>query len=251
MRRHILYIAALLLLACPIIRADEEFWFESDQPGFGTGANVVPFKKVMLEVGFQTDIMRRDAAVMLPEVLLRAGITHFAEIRLNVGGFAEQEGRWNYNIDPLVIGTKVRFAKGNKWIPKIAMLAELAIPCTPAQAAEMTVAPALHLLFENEVTHWLNICYDVGGEWDGVDMRPDVFISLAFEFNFHEKAGAFLESYNYITAFGRDFDGIPALSTGFYYQVHKRVQLDVYGSFNILDPDAYSNVGLGVSWLIN
>lgn len=263
MRRYLRYIFFLFSLTCyangqsvsevPSTEKAtiEEFWFEPDRPGAGTGTGVVPFKKVMLEVGEQFDISRRDLDVMLPEVQLRAGITRFAELRFSVGGNAEHEGRWNFDIDPLVLGTKVRFSNGYKWLPEIALLAELAIPCTPQQASSMTVAPSLHLLFENEVNRWFKIDYDVGAEWDGRDMKPDVFISLSGVFCFAKRWQAYLESFNYITGFGKHFDGIPCLSAGIYCQVHQRVQVDLYGCFNAMDPDLYSNFGVGIAWLIN
>ena len=245
-----LLILAMLTIFSGGIMAQDDWWFEPDRPGVGTASGVVPFKKVMLECGFQTDIERRRADVMLPELQLRAGITRFAELRFSAGGFAEEQGRWDFDIDPLVLGTKVRFCEKKGKVPEIAMLAELAIPCTKKQAEELTVAPTLHLLFTHETLSWLNITYDVGGEWDGRDMRPDLFIALCMDFTIAPKWHTFVESYNYITGF-KQFDGQAYLSAGFTYQVHRRVQLDISAAFNAKDPDLYSNVGVGIAWLIN
>jgi hypothetical protein len=70
-------------------------------------------------------------------------------------------------------------------------------------------------------------------------------------FNITEEVGAFVESYNYITDYGRNIAGECGLDAGFNFMVHERVQLDIYAAINAKDPAAESYVGLGVAWLIN
>ena len=133
----------------------------------------------------------------------------------------------------------------------MSFLANICLPATKEQYETSYVAPSIYLLFENDVTDWLNLCYNVGLEWNGVDATPSTFVALCLGFAMGEQWGAFVESYNYFTRLSTGTEAEWNLDAGFTYMPHHRVQLDVYASINCQDPAMYSNVGLGVAWLIN
>ena len=256
-RKYELSIMSLLLSV--VISAqqmpEDELWMEPDRPGMATGTGVMPFKKVMWETGFEAGL-GDEYSVLMPTTMFRFGITRFAELRVEYDGLLLQniDKSWTYEVAPLITGTKLRIFDGSeqyKWIPKVALMANLAIPCTPAMAKSMHVAPSLYALFSNDVTSWLNIGYNVGVEWDGMQPKPHTFLALCLGFNITEDVGAFVESYNYITDYGRNIAGECGLDAGFNFMVHERVQLDIYAAINAKDPAAESYVGLGVAWLIN
>jgi hypothetical protein len=154
-------------------------------------------------------------------------------------------------VEPITLGTKIKIFDGWKAVPKVSFLANVCLPATKEQYETSYVAPSIYLLFENDVTDWLNLCYNVGLEWNGMDSTPSTFVALCLGFAMGEQWGAFVESYNYFTRLSTGTEAEWNLDAGFTYMPHRRVQLDVYASINCQDPANYSNVGLGVAWLIN
>lgn len=251
----------ILLLVC-LVAANAQTdspTLSADRPGMATGPDVTPFLKVVWETGFEST-WDGDPAFLLPTTMLRFGVTNFAELRLEYDGsyyrFDHQELRhWSYDVQPLIIGTKVKIFEGYKWVPKISLMANLAIPLKrnfDALGNAQHVAPSLYLLFQNDVTDWFNIGYNVGAEWSGYSHIPSTFLALSLGFNIGERFGAFVESYNYLTRYGkRNTEAECNLDFGFNCLVHPRVQLDLYGMFNCQDPRNFNGIGLGVAWLIN
>lgn len=226
----------------------------ADRPGMSTGPDVLPFLKVQWETGFESD-WADGCSITLPTTMFRFGVTKFAEIRLEYDGTLAQTHRpheWGYDVCPLILGTKVKIFDGYKWVPKISLMANVAIPLTRVQLHETHVAPSLHLLFQNDVTDWFNIGYDVGTEWDGVTATPATFLGVCLGFNITDNFGAFVESYNYFTKHAvHNTEAECNLDFGFSYVVHPKVQLDLYGGFNCQNPKTMGFVGLGVAWMIN
>lgn len=257
MRKTLLFLALLGASFVSFAQTDSPT-LSADRPGMATGTDVTPFLKVVWETGFEST-WDGDPAFLLPTTMLRFGVTKFAELRLEYDGsyyrFDHQELRhWSYDMQPLIIGTKVKIFEGYKWVPKISLMANLAIPLSrvPDGFVQPHTAPSLYLLFQNDVTDWFNIGYNVGAEWSGMSHIPSTFLALSLGFNIGERFGAFVESYNYLTRYGkRNTEAECNLDFGFTCLVHPRVQLDLYGMFNCQDPRNFNGIGLGVAWLIN
>lgn len=254
MRKQLLVI---FLLAASMMVVAQEATISADRPGMATGVDVLPFKSVQWETGFQYDYSSGAHGITLPTTMFRFGITRFAELRIEYdGALNSSDGKaWTYEVQPLILGTKVKLFDGTdneklQWLPQTSLLLNLAIPSTPDLAKATHVAPSAYLLFHHDATDWLSIDYNVGAEWDGVKAKPATFLALCLGFGITDKVGAFLESYNYITDYGKNIDGSANLDFGFTYLVHPRVQLDVYGAFCCQDPAGSANAGLGVAWLI-
>ena len=247
----------LLLFVCTIVAQEsgEEVTVSADRPGMATGVDIMPFKKVQFETGFQWDYANKASSMVLPTAMLRVGVSNFAELRLQYDGTLAESGKnWDYGVEPIVLGTKIRVFEGWKFVPAISFMANLALPSSTELAQTMHVAPSLYLLFQNDVTDWFNIGYNVGVEWNGTDATPATFLAVCLGFGITDNLGAFLESYNYFTRYNLK-NGKTAVDTnldfGFNYIVHPRVQLDLYASFNCQNPKLYSNLGFGIAWLIN
>ena len=260
MMKKIAIVIALLAINFTTFAQTEEPNISADRPGMATGTDIMPFLKVQWETGFEST-WSGDPAFLLPTTMIRFGITRFAELRLEYDGsyyrFNDFYGHreWAYDVQPLIVGTKVKIFEGYKWVPKISLLANLAIPLKRdigAYATVRHVAPSLYLLFQNDVTDWFNIGYNVGAAWSGESPIPSTFLALCLGFNITDNFGAFLESYNYFTRYGKRNTEVECdLDLGFTYTVHPRVQLDLYGMFNCQDPRDFYGIGLGVAWLIN
>ncbi len=255
MRPHYFLFVILFPLSLFAQEAADD-WMQPDRPGMATGTGIMPFKSVMWETGFQCD-WNSGHAITLPTTMFRFGITGFAELRLEYDGTLTETShkRFDYEIEPLIIGTKVRIFDGcdnYKWIPQMALMANLAIPCTKELADFMHVAPSIYLLFDNDVTDWFSIGYNLGAEWDGYSSTPATFLAVCLSFSITPNFGNFVESYNYITKYGiHNTKGEAYLDFGFNWLVHPKVQLDIYAGFNCQSPISYSMAGLGIAWKIN
>ena len=257
MRKLLIFIALFGTCFASFAQTDSPT-LSADRPGMATGTDVTPFLKVVWETGFEST-WDGSPGFLLPTTMLRFGVTKFAELRLEYDGsyyrFDHQELRhWSYDMQPLIIGTKVKIFEGYKWVPKISLMANLAIPLSrvPDGFVQPHTAPSLYLLFQNDVTDWFNIGYNVGAEWSGVSHIPNTFLALCLGFNIGERFGAFVESFNYLTRYGkRNTEAECNLDFGFTCLVHPRVQLDLYGMFNCQDPRNFNGIGLGVAWLVN
>ena len=252
--KKILFVVALLMATVVGFAQEDHPGVMADRPGMSTGTDVLPFLKVQWETGFEGGCGDVHS-VLLPTTMFRFGVTKFAEIRLEYDGAlfqTENPHKWGYDVCPLVLGTKVKIFDGYKWVPKISLMANLAIPLTRAQLHETHVAPSLHLLFQNDVTDWFSVGYDVGAEWNGVNATPATFLGVCLGFNVTDDLGLFVESYNYFTKYAmRNTEAECDLDFGLSYVVHPKVQLDLYAGFNCQNPRTMSFVGLGVAWMMN
>ena len=253
--KRIIFSFLFLLSLSVLVAQESEFTISADRPGMATGVDIMPFKKVQFETGFQWDYSG-TSAITLPTAMLRFGLSDFAELRLQYDGTLTENlgAQWSYNVEPLTIGTKIKVLEGGQYVPAISFMANLAIPSTSDLARTMHVAPSLYLLFQNDITDWFNVGYNVGVEWNGEDAIPATFLAICLGFGITDNFGAFLESYNYFTRYDLSTGKTAVdanLDFGFNYIVHPRIQLDLYASFNCQDPKSYSNIGLGVAWFIN
>ena len=146
------------------------------------------------------------------------------------------------------IGAKVRCYEGEGAVPAVSVLADFSIPATGTKGFVVeNFTPSLYLLFENPITDWMSIGYNVGAEWDGSQPSPTTFLALCLGFSATERLGCFVESYNYFHKLGN----IYAIDFGLNYMVGKRVQLDLAANLDLNHPGQAWAVSFGVAWQIN
>ena len=275
-----LHIILLLVFLLPSLAFAEQHtvYAEADRPGAGTGANVLEFAQIQWETGFEVTHLRGMHIIALPTSLFRFGLGP-AELRLEYTGSLSIDDKQaespmsdlTYVPDPLFIGSKIRLWSGSdepklKWIPRTSLLLNLGLPITKNMAKYNPITGLVDFLFENDLTEWLNISYDVGVHWIDWAPTPDIAASLSFNFSPTDKLGLFVESYNifdpdafepenpnkYYTVYDINLD------FGLTYMVHPHVQLDTYAGFNLYHTESKlstpkNNVffGLGVTWLLH
>ena len=257
-----------------------EIWLSADRPGAGTGSEVLDRGFIQWETGFEVAHLPGVHSLTLPASLFRFGLHKRVELRLEYGGILaisdhpdtipSTADKYEYAPSPLYIGAKILLwdhhggSLNRKWIPRTALMVNVGAPLTPGMAQAMPVSGLVDLLFENEVTEWLSFGYDIGAHWVEWAPTPDIFASLAINFQPTDRLGLFVESYNY---FGTDAFALAVekrythydinLDFGLTYAVHRRVQLDAYAGFNLYEseplisgPKNFAYVGFGVTWLI-
>ena len=257
-----------------------EIWLSADRPGAGTGSEVLDRGFIQWETGFEVAHLPGAHPLTLPASLFRFGLHKRVELRLEYGGILaisdhpdtipSTADKYEYAPSPLYIGAKILLwdhhggSLNRKWIPRTALMVNVGAPLTPGMAQAMPVSGSVDLLFENEVTEWLSFGYDIGAHWVEWAPMPDIFASLAINFQPTDRLGLFVESYNY---FDTDAFALAVekrythydinLDFGLTYAVHRRVQLDAYAGFNLYEseplisgPKNFAYVGFGVTWLI-
>ena len=251
---------------------------QPDRPGFGTGTTVLDRGVIQWELGFDVEHYLGTHLITLPTTSLRFGVDRRAELRLDYGGVLAVSDHPDtdpstsdehlYAPSPIYVGSKIMLWEGSeerrlKWIPKVSVMAEIGLPVTKEIAKRMPISGNIDLLFENEVTDWFSIGYDVGAHWVEWAPMPDIFASLGLNFSPIDKLGLYIENFN---IFDCDADEILVgysnvymvyLNFGVTYLVHPRVQLDLYAGFNcfhsetmLSGPKNDSFLGFGVAWLI-
>ena len=224
-----------------------------DRPGYTWGAEVTPHHKLIWDHGFGYESTPEGANTLtLSSSVLRNGLFENLELRVGTDFMMYNDGdakEPTFGFSPLTIGTKLKVYEGSGILPSIGFLAELQSPHIGSKdLLPSHLAPSMYLIFENIVTDWFGICYNVGEEWDGESATPTTFLGLSLYFSFNDNLGAFVDTYNY---FHPEAENQYMGEFGLFWQVSRRVQLDVEADFDLQNIGKYYSVGCGVSWMIN
>ena len=244
----------VLVLASTFIYAQEELpSVAPDRPGYCWNAEVTPHHKVIWDHGFSYESTSEGANTLtLSSSVLRYGLFENMELRVGTDFMMYKDSdalERAFGINPLTIGTKLKVFDGSGILPSIGLLAELQSPHIGSKdLLPSHLAPSLYLIFENDVADWLEIYYNVGEEWDGESATPTTFLGLSLYFSFNDNWGAFVETYNYLHP---EDENQYMSEFGLFWQVSRRVQLDMEADLDLKDFRNYYSVGCGVSWLIN
>ena len=221
-----------------------------DRPGYTWATEVTPHHKIIWDHGFGFEATPEgESTLTLSSSVLRYGLFENLELRVGTDFMMYNEGEPTFGINPLTIGTKIKLYEGSGILPSIGLLAEMQSPHIGSKdLLPSHLAPSMYLILGHEVTDWLGIYYNAGEQWDGESANPTTFLGLALYFSFNDQLGAFVDTYNYLNS---DEGNQYMLETGLYWQVSRRVQLDLEGDFDVQNFGKYYAVGCGVSWLIN
>lgn len=242
---------AMLIIAGFCHAQEEDFSFPTDRPGNVWGTEVLPFQKISWENGFSYERDHGNRTIALPSTIVRYGIFDNVELRVGTDLQLFQEPPYQtklLGITPLTIGTKIHCYEGNGILPSVGVLAQLQSPHVgSADLLPDHLAPAMYLIFENDINDWLAICYNAGAEWDGTEATPTTFLGLSLWFSITDDLCSFVETYNYLHPDGNQY----LTEIGFTFSPLPRLQLDVEADFDIQQIKEYFRVGCGIAWRIN
>ncbi|MCQ2298795.1 MAG: transporter [Bacteroidales bacterium] len=243
--KKLLLISLMTLLSTAALAQTGEPVISADRPGMSTGTDVMPQGKIQWETGVGYESEGGAATNTLNNTLLRYGLVDWAEIR--VGMDLLHEGSTT-GLSALNVGTKISLVENRGWIPAISLLANLQCPRIGSSAFTPShLAPQLYVLFQNQVTSWFNVGYNVGAEWDGTLAEPSTFAAVCLGFSITESLGCFVESYNYFHSLGNTY----AMDLGLNWVVTRNLQLDLAANLNLQNTGNYLMISGGVAWLIN
>lgn len=247
-----LFLLTILLFTASLLLAQEEVDFTADRPGASTGPGVVGQNVIQLEQGIQYDGDGGAGTITFSNTLLRYGLFPGMELRLGGDGFLHrtenQPSGYNAAFSGLSLGTKIRCFEGRGVVPAVAVMADFAIPYTASAGFNVDhLAPLLYILFENPVTDWLSIGYNVGAEWDGTFPQATTFAALCLGFSATGRLGCFVESYNYFGSLGNVY----AMDFGLNWMAGKKVQIDMAANMDLRNPSHCWAISCGVVWQIS
>lgn len=228
-----------------VVAQTNEPVISADRPGMSTGTDVMPKGKVQWETGVGYESEGGAATYTLNNTLVRFGLVDWAELRV---GMDLLHGNGTTGLSALNIGTKIAMVENKGWVPAISLLANLQCPRIGSSAFTPShLAPQLYVLFQNQVTSWFNVGYNVGAEWDGTLAEPSTFAAVCLGFSITESLGCFVESYNYFHSLGNTY----AMDLGLNWVVTRNLQLDLAANLNLQNTGNYLMISGGVAWLIN
>ena len=250
MKKSIL-LFAILMIAGFCHAQEEEFSFPTDRPGNVWGTEVLPFHTISWENGFSFERVQGERTIALPSTILRYGIFENVEVRVGTDFqlLEEQPSQTQlFGITPLTIGTKILCFEGTDYLPSVGVLAQLQSPHVGSvDLLPDHLAPALYLIFENDINDWFAVCYNVGAEWDGVTATPTTFLGLNLGFSLTDDLGTYVETFNYLHPDGNQY----MTEIGFTYNPIPQLQLDMEADFDVQNLKDFFRVGCGVAWRIN
>ena len=256
----------LLLTLIPLqSMAQETEDFSPDAPGATTGVSIMPQGKIDWETGIGLEWDRRNGeharTFTINTSMFRLGLTPQAEVRLQIDECLTHTPDGTFGgIANASIGTKIKVYEGGKIFPKVAFMGAVLIPRgSHAHYLPKHVGFLAHLLFENELSSKLTLGYDVGGEWDGDTESPDLFFGANLTYQPTDKWSFFVESYNRYNSKRQDDWAKPGHDShfnfmsevGMDYKVSPRLHLNTYYDISFNEFSRYSNIGLGITWLLN
>lgn len=251
----LIIICSFLMLATTICHAQEELpILSADRPGNTWGTEVLHWHKVSWENGFAFESSSDEGqAITLNSTIVRYGLFENMELRVGTDFLmfkeVEDEHFSPLSVAPLTIGTKIKVYDGTNILPSVGLLAEFKSPHVGTKdLLPSHLAPSTYLLFENDITDWLSVCYNAGLEWDGETAIPTTFLSLGLFFGISDDIGAFVETYNYIHP---EQENQYLTGFGVSWMASHRLQLDLAGDLDFKNLGKYFSVGCGVAWMIN
>ncbi len=262
--RRTLCLSLLTFISVHSMAQDTED-YSPDAPGATTGVGIMKPGKIDWETGIVLEWDRRNGeharTFTINTSMFRLGLTPQAEVRLQIDECITRTPEGNFGgIANAAIGTKIKVYEGGKVLPKVSFMGTILIPGgSNAHYLPKHVGIQAHLLFENELSSKFTLGYDLGGEWDGDTESPDLFFGANLTYQPTDKWSFFVESYNRYNSKRQDDWAKPGHDSHFNfmsevgvdYKVSPRLHLNTYYDISFKEFSRYSNIGLGIAWLLN
>jgi hypothetical protein len=225
----------------------------ADRPGMATPSSIAEPKCFQIETGFsyEKNELKKpfQKSICYDMTLLRYGINQNAEIRLQTDYTQVKTDSANTTgFNPLTFGTKLLISDAKGILPKTSFLFNLTLPCFGERSFRpQNLAPSIYLLMQNDITKKINLCYNIGIEYDGESANPTGFAAICFSYSITEKLNGFIENYDWFANYIKPEN---FMDIGFGYILRKNIQLDISGNINLQAFENYSMINFGVSWRI-
>ena len=246
----------LLINSIILSQVKDSTVFVPDRPGFATPPDLIALNVIEVEEGIQyensTDGIMRNQNIQLSSVLLRYGLFKKAEIRIQTDyAYNIKDGGIHSVIsgfDPVSIGTKIKVIEQQGVMPNFSLLFNLTMPYLgKAEFRPKNTAPSIYLLFSNDLSEKVNLCYNYGLIWDGSSTVPTHFYAACLGINLNDELSTFVEGYGYLN---QTTNPKLYIDAGFAYLITEHLQIDLTAAGYINSFKDYYLFNIGFAWKI-
>lgn len=222
----------------------------SDRPQQSERPAVTPKGYFQMELGFEVEDTEPGFIYSYPTALWKYGVTNNFEIRLITEYITiQKEPSPDVNgFLPLGVGIKAKLGEQKGVLPKISVIGDVTLPGIVAEDFEtIYLAPDLRFAFEHRVSHFIDIGYNLGLKWDGINAEPDITYSLYTYFDLTKRLGLYVEGYG-STPQRDDVDMEIRADAGLTYLVGNNFLIDVSAGKGLTEDAVESYVAAGFSY---
>jgi len=229
----------------------------TDRPDFTESTSTMAPHEVQAEGGYTRTRAGGETSNTVGELLVRIGLTHFAELRLEPGSYsrvaspAGTETGW----EDSEIGAKVRLHNAAddhpSAVPAVALVFGSSIPTGSNVFRERHAQPEVKLASEWTLTHRLGLAtnFDVARPVADARRYTELAASASFGFELSPRYSAFAEAFG----FAPEIAGAKHtsyLDSGVAAILSPNLQIDIRGGvgLNGVGPDYFVGAGLARRW---
>lgn len=227
--------------------------FVADRPGIATSPFIIGPQSFQIGSGFSIENDHREnqsIQTMLWNTTIQYGINEHVDVSLQTDyAFEKADSAHVSGLNPLTVGSKFLISEGNKFIPAFGLLFNLALPYLGHDNFKPdNLAPSIYLLMENDITDKLNICYNIGLEYDGTSAIPTELVTICLSYDIAEKINIFVENYNWFSSESKPEN---YFDCGITYMIRENIQLDLSGHLDLRNVEKYNMIDFGITWNFN
>ncbi len=253
----------LLLLACVLMAcspnalpgaaaAQSSEPLVSDRPDFTESASVVGPRSLQLEAGYTHQREGPARTNSAGEVLIRAGLAEWAELRVGLNSFAwlDDGGTRSNGFGDLVLGAKLALlpapAEAYSPRPQVALLVGTSLPTGSGGFGSDNTQPeaklALAWSLGDRLALGSNLNY--ASQSDSGDRFDQFSASVAVGLALNSRLGSYVEYYGF-SRVSRDGPYTDYLNGGLTFLINNDLQLDARAGVGLNEPDPEYFLGFG------
>jgi hypothetical protein len=222
---------------------------ETDRPDQTETPFIIPKKYLQAEFGFSSENYKNNVTQFIhPTTLLKYGISNRIELRLEATYLSREEmlipqPKTATLLEPVEIGTKIRFFEEKGLLPKTSVLVHFGMPfIADKQYHSDPVNFSVRMAMQNSLSENVALGYNFGVEGGGSEETSYIY-TISSGFNLGSKW------YSYIEAFGSFFNGYSEnnLDGGFAYFTSKNTKIDLSAGFGLGNAPLKHYVAVGFS----
>ena len=230
--------------------------FSADRPGFAEATDTVPTRSFQIEGGFLVDADTADDGtvhrLLVPQTLLRVGLTQRIELRLGSDGYVWQRtGSSNASsrvegLSDLVVGTKIRLREARSWRPALAIVAAVSLPTGASALTSSGADPLVKLDWSGTLPDDFGLggSLAIGSRTVGSDRQTTNALSIGLTHGLPASLDGFVEIYR-LGASGDEASW--TVDGGVSRLLGTRTQVDLSGGHTVNRNSHYWFVSGGIS----
>ncbi len=240
------------LLPLSPVAAQELERMETDRPDQTECPYVVPKNWLQAEMGFNYE--KNNATLntyTYPTLLTKYGVSKKLELRIITTLLSEQEHRiagpiTNAGLEPVEIGFKTALLEEKGLIPKISLIAHIAIPALSSSKFKPDkFAPNFVFTMQHTISSSMAIGYNLGAAWDGFSDCARYIYRVSPGFNIGKRFYAYAEAFGFIQKNEASNHNIDA---GVAYYVNDNLKFDFSAGKGLSASSAKYYAALGASF---